>query len=355
MISYINTLANVLHKPLTMRQLPLHMQIEHTTYCNLDCIMCDRSKCIQTPQHLAFEKIARVLEEVRPAKISLSGNGEPLMHPDMLSIIRTAKAQGCSVNTTTNGTLLNTQRCQELVESGLDLIKISIDGATRETYRKIRGQDKFLHVVDGIRALVDAKKRANSSTPFIRLNYVMTKDTYREIPMVVELAAKWEIDGIFFQLLDLVGIEERKKSLIGDLTYEDFSHELTCALAISQSLPITTNLAAIYKELGASWKKYQFIAPYQGKQRICILPWFQTYISVEGDVRPCCYFKYGQYGTMGTIAQATMQEIWNGEAYQRLREAFRQGKRLYPVCQHCMARTLGDIVGNMKFIRGWKS
>ncbi len=351
MLHYLKTLSNVVRKPLTMRQLPLHMQIEHTTYCNLDCTMCDRSKCVQTPKHLEFKQIAHMLEEVRPAKISLSGNGEPLMHPGVLDIIHAAKAQGSSVNTTTNGTLLTPKLCQQLVDSGLDLIKISIDGATRATYQKIRGLDKFLHVVDGICALAEAKKRADSPIPFIRLNYVMTQDTYREMPAIVELAAKWGVNGVFFQLLDLVGIEERKESLIGDLSYEDFAREISRALAISQTLPINTNLASLHKELAAAWKKYQLIAPYQGKQRICILPWFQTYISVEGDVRPCCYFKYGQYGTMGNISQTTMREIWNGEVYQDFRKAFREGKRLYPVCQHCMARTLGDIVGNMKFLK----
>ncbi len=351
MLSYVHVLKNVIVKPLTMRQLPIHIQVEHTTYCNLDCKTCDRAKHTTTPKHLNLEHFKRILTQIHPKKISLSGNGEPFLHPKMIEIISLAKEQGCLVNSTTNGTLLTPERCDQIVKSGLALIKISIDGAARETYRKIRGTDKFFQVLDGIRALADAKKRLDSLTPFIRLNYVMINYNYREITKIVELADKLGVDGVFFQVLDLLDIEDRQESLVGDLTYEKFSQAIAQALAISRELQVNTNLPSIHKDITAYWKKYQAIQPRQQKKRVCILPWFHTYVSVDGDVRPCCYFKYGQYGNMGNILENSIEEIWNGPKYQNFRNAMRQGKRPFPACKQCMGRTFSDIVSNLLFAK----
>jgi radical SAM protein with 4Fe4S-binding SPASM domain len=334
-----------------MRQLPIHIQVEDTTYCNLNCKTCDRAEHITRPQHLNLEHFKRIVMQIHPKKISLSGNGEPFLHPNMIEMISLAKEQGCSVDITTNGTLITSERCDQIVKSGLDLIKISLDGVTRETYQTVRGTDKFLQILDGIHALVETKKRLNSLTPFIRLNYVITNHNYREITKIVELADKLSVDGVFFQVLDLLDIENRQESLVGDLTYEDFSQTITQALVISQKMKVNTNLRSIHKERSTYWKKYQGEQPYQQKKRVCILPWFHTYISVDGDVRPCCYFKYGQYGNMGNIFESSIEEIWNDTMYQNFRKAMRQGKRPSPACKQCMSRTFSDIIANLLFAK----
>ncbi len=351
MLSYIHVLKNVIFKPLTMGQFPIHIQVEHTTYCNLNCKTCDRADHITTPKHLKLEDVKSILAQIHPQKISLSGNGEPFLHPNMIEIVSLAKDQGCSVNTTTNGTVLTPEGAEQIVKSGLDLLKISIDGATQDTFRRVRGADKFLEVLDGIRALAETKKRLSSLTPFIRLNFVMTNHNYHEIPGIVELADKVGGDGVFFQVLDLLGIEDRKEALVGDLTYETFAQTITQSLAISEKLGVNTNLPSIHKDLKIYWEKYQGIQPDQLGKRVCILPWFHTYISVDGDVRPCCYFKYGQYGNMRNILENSIEEIWNGSQYQNFRHAMRQGKRLFPACKQCMGRTFSDIVSNLLFAK----
>jgi radical SAM protein with 4Fe4S-binding SPASM domain len=291
------------------------------------------------------------LEQIHPKKITLGGVGEPFMHPHIFEIIRLAKSHGCSINTTTNGTLLTQERCDQIVKNGLDLIKISIDGATRETYLKVRGEDKFLQVLDGIRGLTDAKKRLDSLKPFIRLNYVMFKDNYHDIAKIVELADRLGVDAIYFQPLELVNIEERYELLVGDLTYDDFSREITQALEISQRCQVKTNLQSILQKLPTYWKKYQMETRREDK-RICILPWFSTYITVDGVVRPCCSFSQ-TCADMGNIMQQDMQDIWNGEQYQRFRQAIRSGKRPYSICANCVPQTLTDIVKSSGILPGF--
>jgi radical SAM protein with 4Fe4S-binding SPASM domain len=273
------------------------------------------------------------------------------MNPNIIQMIRLAKEYGCSINTTTNGTLLTPKMCDQLVNSGLDLIKISIDGATRETYQCIRGEDRFLHVLDGIRSLMEAKKRLGAVKPFVRLNYVMFKDNYHEIAKTVELVDNLGVDAIYFQPLDLGDIEERQKLLVGDLTYEEFLQEITQALHISQHANVSTNLDGIFRDLPTYWKKYQ-LETRQTDRRICILPWFSTFITVEGNLLPCCAFAQPN-PNMGNILQADINEIWNGQKYQSFRKAIREGKRLYPMCKNCVPPTLGELAKSSKILPGF--
>lgn len=351
MLPYLEILYGVARKPLTVSHLPIHIQIEHTTYCNMNCKSCERSKFITNPQHLSLEAFQRVIEQIRPQKITLGGVGEPFMHPQIFEIIRAAKQSGGSINTTTNGTLLTPERCVQIVESGLDLIKISIDSATPDTYITVRGEDKFPQIVEGIRGLADAKKRLNSRKPFIRLNYVIFKDNYHEIAAIVELADQLGVDAIYFQPLDLVGIEERHALLVGDLTYEQLARAVAAALQANQRCRVKTNLRTIQQQLPMYWKKYQ-LSTRKNDARICILPWFSTYITVDGIVRPCCSFSQTD-ADMGNLLEQEMRDIWNGEPYQRFRRAIRDGKRPYAICANCVPQTLRDIIKSSGILPGF--
>ncbi len=341
---YIHTIGNVMRKPLTMRQLPVHLHLEHTTYCNLDCTFCNRTEYISQSQHLRLEQFREILDRIRPQKFSLTGIGEPLMHPQVIEMIRLAKQQGTSVDLVTNGTLLTQERCVELVKSGLDVLRISLDSATPETYHTIRGLDTFPHILDGIRTLVETKKQFGLSKPFVRLTYVMMKDNLHEIAQTVALGKELGVDAANFQPLELVGIEDRRDSLIDEMSYEEFSRIIQEALIRSQHLHIDTNLQTIWKNLSVYWKKYQVIEPYKEGQRHCIFPWFYTYITVDGDVHPCCYLNYGSDTIMGNMFQTPFESIWNGPAYRKLRKVIREGKYPYPMCRYCLSRTLGDML-----------
>jgi radical SAM protein with 4Fe4S-binding SPASM domain len=343
MLNYIQTVSNMMFKPLTLRQTPIHLHVEHTTYCNLDCKTCNRLKYLTKPEHLSVERFKRILDQTHPKKLSLTGIGEPFMHPQVFDFIQIAKEHHCTVDIVTNGTLLTPECCDKIVKSDLDVIRISLDGASRETYQRIRGADRFFEVLDGIRSLVETKKRLNSPKPFVRLTYVMTRDNYHELARTIALGEKLGVDAANFQPLDLVGIEERKENLVGNLTYEDFSREITHALQISQYHHISTNIQHIHKNLSPYWKKFQFVEPYPSGTRICIFPWFYSYITIDGDVRPCCYLNYGQEVSMGNIFESDIQTIWNNKTYQDFRRITREGKYPHKMCRYCMARTLGDI------------
>ncbi len=350
MVTYVRTLNSVLWKPLKVNQRPIHIQLEPTTYCNLNCRSCGHVKYLEHSTHLTPEHFTRIVEQIRPIKVSFSGSGEPFMNPHLFRFIRQAKEQGISINTTSNCTLFTSALCEQIVKSGLDLIKISIDGATSETYRKNRGEDRFLQVLDGIRTLTETKKRLGSLTPFIRFNYVISNYSYQEMAETIELAQRMEVDAIYFQPLELNGIEERQTSLVGDVTSEKLFQEILRAIETSRRHQVQTNLSDIHRKLPLYWRKYQLET--QQQKRICPLPWFSAYVTHNGMVRPCCTC-FQSSTNMGNLLEQDIDELWNGEKYQWFRQEIRTGKRPFDVCKNCVPRTLTDIVRYSKILPGF--
>lgn len=351
LVKDISTVKNVFLKPLILRQLPLHIQLEPTTYCNFHCRTCSRSEYSKRDLHIGVEQFQHVISQIHPQKLTLSGFGEPFMHPQFTGMIAFAKQQGCAVNTATNGTFFNEAQCVKLIQSGIDLVKISIDAATPETYEKIREKDKFEYVLDGIRRLTVVKKRLHAKTPFLRFNYVITNDNYHEIAETIVLASTLGIDTIYFQPLELIGIETRSGQLVHDLQYEHLLSEVNRAIQLNRKYQISTNLSDIKQKLPLYWKKYQ-LETRRKDERICLLPWFSTYITVEGEVRPCCSFAQTE-ANMGNIFEEDIETIWNGKKYQQFRLAIRQGIRPYPICANCVPQTLTDILRASEVLPGF--
>ena len=139
----------LLRKPLAVSTKPLHFQLEPATGCNLACQTCQVPRS-EERCNVTLEQFKRIFDEIQPIKVALSGAGEPFLNPDLIDIIRYAKECGASVLTTTNFTLA-TRKLEAIVESGLDLIKISLDAASPETYHHIRGRDFYNRIIEDTR------------------------------------------------------------------------------------------------------------------------------------------------------------------------------------------------------------
>ena len=341
-IKYLNVGIATLQKPLKVKDNPIYIQVEPTNNCNMRCKMCNRVDLVKNPKNMSLKNFKKIVNVIQPKKIALSGFGEPFMNPHLLEMVSYAKRKGISVLTTSNFTLTH-KMSAKIVKSGLDLIKISIDAATKETYEKIRGQYKFGVIIDNIRELLDAKRELSSETPFIRFNCVLQKDNFHEIGDIIKLGKDLDIDATYFQMLELVGIEEKRDFLIGDLTYSKMKKELVEAKKLSEQLKINTNISSIVKNFSTYWAKYQNKQLIANNKRKCLVPWFLIYITVDGSVRPCCSFSFTK-ADMGNIFEQNFEEIWNGHKYQQLRKVFKKGIRPYRICKNCIPQTHLDLI-----------
>ena len=118
------------------------LNVEVTTRCNLNCIMCMRKVFRETTGDMSMETY-RALLPVFPeiGSVNIIGIGEPLLNEKLIEMVQLGKkhlpAHGF-FSLTTNGTLIDHQLATQLVSTRLDSIVISMDGATPETFAEIR-------------------------------------------------------------------------------------------------------------------------------------------------------------------------------------------------------------------------
>src|SRR5438067_1792306 len=111
------------------------------------------------PAFMDFDLFTRVVGEFTGLRhLHLQGLGEPMMHPRFFDMVAYAADRGISVTTNSNITLLTAGRAERCVDSGLEWLHISIDGATPETYERIRVRSRFDRVVGNLDHMQEAKR-----------------------------------------------------------------------------------------------------------------------------------------------------------------------------------------------------
>ena len=142
--------------------LPVVLMLELTNRCNLKCPLCPTGtgqlKFKKTD--MAFQQFKKIIDELRSyiKRIYFEGFGEPLLCGDVFQIIGYSKKLKIKTEMATNGTILNTENvAKKLVLSGLDTIRISLDGATEMTLRKYRIGANIIDILEGIEKLIITK------------------------------------------------------------------------------------------------------------------------------------------------------------------------------------------------------
>ncbi len=165
--------------------------IEPTTLCNLDCTMCERNGWDEKLGRMSaqtFEHIFRGLQEISPVPtVFFGGIGEPLSHPATVQWVKRVKDLGCRVELITNGTPLTEKRSRQLIEAGLDVLWVSIDGATPEHYADVRlGSElpKILANIDRFRRL---RSGGHFPKPEIGIAFVAMRQNFNDLPALLQI------------------------------------------------------------------------------------------------------------------------------------------------------------------------
>ncbi len=134
--------------------------------------------------------------------IHLQGWGEPMIHEKIFEMIEIGKEKGCRVGFTTNGMLLNEDNCKRLIELDLDLLGVSVDGATKETYERIRKGASFDRLMGNIETLVELRDSSKKNKPRIVFSLVKMEGNIAELPLLVDLAHRYQIEKVVATNLD---------------------------------------------------------------------------------------------------------------------------------------------------------
>jgi radical SAM protein with 4Fe4S-binding SPASM domain len=285
--------------------------IEPTNLCNLACPTCPTGtgKIKPLPQ-MTLGRFDRVLGELAPRmkNLALWNYGEPLLNKALPSMIDHAKKAGVKVvKVSSNVHFLDGARGTALLSSGLDVLILSVDGASQDTYATFRKDGDFEQVARSVAWLCSEKVRLGLKKPRIELQFIVMRHNEHELPAMRRLAREWGVDRL---RVKTVGADD----------------------AENRDLVPAERLLSRYLADGKTPNV---------RHAFCTMAWDHTVVNVDGSVTPCCYLRpdMGDAFVMGNVFETSFVEIWRGEKYRAFRASMLSGRESMPVCNTCRGGT----------------
>ncbi len=323
---------------------------ETTRSCNLSCIHC-RASAGKGPYEgeLSTKEALEFLDTVasfsKPV-IILTG-GEPLMRPDIYELAAYGTKLGLRMVMATNGTLVDETSIQKMLDSGIQRMSVSIDGANATSH------DNFRRVTGAFDASLKAMEIAKKAGLEYQINTTITKINLDEIPAILDLAVS--LGAVAHHIFLLVPTGRGKALAEQEIPPEEYERILNWFYDQRDKVPLqlkATCAPHYYRILRqrskAEGKKVTFKTHgLDAVTRGCLGGIGFCFVSHIGEVQPCGYLE----AFSGDIRKTNFKEIWEkSEVFTRLRDFDAlEGKcgicEYKRVCGGCRARAF-EITGN---------
>ena len=296
--------------------------MELVNRCNLECPFCKQwfrndAKKTTIDDHI-LDHLFDDFKKNQLNSIMISAS-EPLLYKKINKVLdRAREAEIMDVFLFTNGILLNEKNARMVLDSPITRLFISVDGATKETYDKVRipvakrlyKTNRLEDLENNILRFMKLRSELKRELPLVRLSFLAINENKEEIQ---EFVNKWT--GI----VDTVEIQKN----------------------IAPSFEMNTknekeNIEDWYKTLGEEMNTKNRITDHL-KKYSCREPWSQMSIYSDGSILPCCA-TFGRNIPIGSIHNETVKEAWNGLKMKRIRDGFKKNKP-NKVCRACLDHT----------------
>lgn len=311
--------------------------VEHTTRCNLKCKTCARSYWGGQFTDMESAIVDRVCREIVPRieHLILSGYGEPLLGPHFTTLFDEAVGRGKSIGFITNGVLLDASTIDRVCRPRVDL-NISIDGATNETLRAIRGVS-FDMLRRRLESIQQTRRAKNPEGFHLTVIFVLLECNIHELPDLIAILDDCGADKLIVQ-----------HPTFGDRKDAFARQALRHHPQLARRILPRIREAAAQARLAVELPSFSFleqpdaaVASATAPLAPCILPWREVYIDVHGNVKACCF---GPAEALGNLARQSFRSIWNGPGFRRLRRTVNSPSPP-PYCLRCgliAGRNRGD-------------
>lgn len=292
--------------------LPNYFVIESTNFCNLKCIMCPYSSMTRKKEHMDWLLYKNIIDQIYTFAdfVWLHMFSEPLLNPKIFDMIKYAKEKKIRIGLSTNATLLNKFNSLALLESNPDILIISMDGTSKETYEKIRVGSDFNKVSKNISEFDVLQKKFRRNTKTV-LQIIKMKRTEIEIDDFVE---KWKSSSF---------TKIKVKNL----------HSYASQINLKEIRRINRDK----------------------NEKICYEPWLGMSILSNGNVVPCCN-DYDSQMILGNLKKEKVLEVWNSFKMRNFRNTFLGDyDKRNKICKSCnVPCTNKDIINEKNPFRSYE-
>lgn len=307
--------------------LPIRLDVENVSRCNFRCTMCqvsDWGPTYQRAPDMTFDEFKSLIDEQYGLiEVKLQGMGEPLLGREtFFKMIRYARSKHIWIRSTNNGSLLHfNENYKKLIDSGINEVQNSIDGATKQTFERIRRGSKFELVTENCKMLNDYCD--SQGLLRTRMWTVLQRDNVAEFLDFVPLANELGFKRLTFTLSLSEWGQDNWAEANQDISVE---HSITDELA--------QEAIDIGRKLGVEVTFWQIAAKFDTKSPDTLCPWpfERAYVSSDMRVVPCCMIATPEVDDRGDAHDFT--KVWTSEAYREFRRDHLEG-RIPKVCQSC--------------------
>ncbi|MBD5546188.1 MAG: radical SAM protein [Lachnospiraceae bacterium] len=312
-----------------MKYQPITCVWEVTMGCNMRCGHCGSSCADPLPDELTTEEALDLCDQIAELGlkwITISG-GEPLTRKDVAMLVERLSSSGVAVNIITNGWLLSGETAQELKESGISTVAISIDG-TPEIHDKIRREGAFDHARRAFQTMKELGIYTGAVTTITKQNIDILHDLKEEL---IGMGVKsWQVQlglpmGNLQERPDWVLEPERIQDII-DFAYET-AKEGRIAIYLADCIGYYTKKEIEIKKIAY---RTNMIAPWDG----CNAGTRGFGILQNGDILGCTSIRSKEF-IEGNIKERPLREIWEDENNFLWRRQMTKDK-LSGACKNCV-------------------
>jgi wyosine [tRNA(Phe)-imidazoG37] synthetase (radical SAM superfamily) len=309
-----STLKNILRQKIPTA--PLTAMIHIIEHCNVRCEFCWHHsflrKDLLRPQRMETSTVINMIEELArmgTTDITLSANGEPTLHPGFPSIVHAIKNHKMKLKVVTNLTLFSPEIATALSQT--DLLVINLAVTNDSEYQAIyapKGAVSFAQVTENIKKLSMLQSHKG---PQVKIGYVITKNTFRHIAKIIELADACRVDSIRFKFMDPSSFTQ--SLILDNVDRQWLFSEIT--RIIKKTTSVTTNLQDILHTLSPPITQDTNLEEKQKHGR-CFIGWIVMNINENGSVTLCCQ---NDQLIIGNWKEKSLRTIWEGEKAQEFR------------------------------------
>lgn len=272
--------------------IPLNIELELISRCNARCNFCpiqDMDRLGNTMSDEVLDPILERIAQVDTALVYLCGVGEPLLYKNLVDVVRRISTEvGCPVGVNTNGQLLTGARFEELLDAGLSMVNVSINGTSNGVY------EEHMKYLDRDKVTRNLKEVLKIKPEAVSLQGVVTRKNQHELPGLVDYWAGLGVRVFTFN-------ECSNKS--GFL--QDYA-----ALHYADIDDLSARMAALQNDAWVSFNSCNFGVKQTGAFQ-CRVPVNFLSIDVHGHLSHCMHDFAGEtsYGTFSDIPLAELPDL----------------------------------------------